>query len=184
MAIAYIRFLTDLLNKDTRYSGGGGTGPSIGSNGKSIGSRTEIKKFIYKFKSFDYVSNSLVGHSLSWKNSRELHVTAEKTFKSKLWNITGVVSSNTNNENEMEVICGTSLNNDSSMPRFKTYNNKSLSDNEDYLSESEGDGEFVGYVHDQSNHAFLNSMLVEDQYAEKCIQEQMMKENSSVLGNF
>lgn len=54
MAIAYINFLTDLLNKDTRYS-------SQSSTNK------EPKKFIYTFKSFDYTSSSLVGHSLSWR---------------------------------------------------------------------------------------------------------------------
>lgn len=39
MAIAYINFLTDLLNKDTSY------------NSKSSGSK-EVKRFIYTFKSF------------------------------------------------------------------------------------------------------------------------------------
>lgn len=39
MAISYINFLTDLLNKDTRY------------NGQSA-SNKEIKKFIYVFKNF------------------------------------------------------------------------------------------------------------------------------------
>ena len=39
MAIAYINFLTDLLNKDTTY------------NSRSTGNK-EVKKFIYTFKSF------------------------------------------------------------------------------------------------------------------------------------
>lgn len=40
MAISYINFLTDLLNKDTRY------------NGQSGPVNKEVKKFIYVFKSF------------------------------------------------------------------------------------------------------------------------------------
>lgn len=42
MAIAYINFLTDLLNKDTSY------------NSRSTGSK-EVKKFIYTFKSFSKI---------------------------------------------------------------------------------------------------------------------------------
>ena len=47
MAIAYINFLTDLLNKDTRYS-------------KSSASNKEVKKFIYTFKSFSKLNKWLI----------------------------------------------------------------------------------------------------------------------------
>ncbi len=112
IAIAYIRFLTDLLNKDTRYTGKPST-------------KTEVKKFVYTFKSFDYKSNALVGHSLSWRNCRELNVTPNKTFKSKLWNIMNIVKAD-----EIELV-----KEHFEMPR--QFNNKISSDHEDYQYESD-----------------------------------------------
>lgn len=77
MAIGYINFLTDLLNNDTRY------------NSNSSSSK-EAKKFIYVFKKYNY-NDGLVGHSLSWQNTKELHVGPNKTFKSKLWTFDGTI---------------------------------------------------------------------------------------------
>jgi hypothetical protein len=77
MAIGYINFLTDLLNNDTRY------------NNNSSSSK-EAKKFIYVFQKYNY-NDGLVGHSLSWQNTKELHVGPNKMFKSKLWTFDGTI---------------------------------------------------------------------------------------------
>ncbi|CAF0950242.1 unnamed protein product [Brachionus calyciflorus] len=89
MAIGYINFLTDLLNKDTRY------------NSQSSASK-EVKKFIYLFKQFDY-TQEIVGHSLSWRNTRELQLGPNKTFKSKLWSIPVATDLPTELEEEINV---------------------------------------------------------------------------------
>ncbi len=139
MAIAYIKFLTDLLNKDTRYSGKPST-------------KTEVKKFVYTFKSFDYKSNALVGHSLSWRNCRELNVTPNKTFKSKLWNILNIVKAD-----EIDAIPG-----HHSVAVNGRFNNKSLSDNEELYYESDEDyedmeSEFLNYdIHDKKHQIVEN----------------------------
>ena len=125
MAIAYINFLTDLLNKDTRY-----TSQSTANK--------EIKKFIYTFKSFDYKSGGLIGHSLSWKNMKELHLSSNKTFKSKLWNITDISKSCDDDLPVHEVEITTGMN--------KSVGNSLYSDDEEHNeelihSDHEGDEE-------------------------------------------
>jgi len=71
LAIGYIHFLTDLLNKDARF------------NSQSSASK-EPKKFVYRFKTFSYATN-IVGHSLSWHSSREIQLGPNKTVNTKLW---------------------------------------------------------------------------------------------------
>jgi pancreas-specific transcription factor 1a len=71
LAIGYINFLTDLLNKDTR----------LNSQSSSI---KEPKKIIYRFKEFDY-PQEIIGHSLSWQNTREIQIGPRKIVKTKLW---------------------------------------------------------------------------------------------------
>lgn len=146
LAIAYIRFLNDLLNKDTRY------------NGKSSTNK-EVKKFIYTFKSFDYSPNALVGHSLSWRNCRELHVTANKTFKSKLWNITNIVKA------DMAEL----VHNRETVAEKQVINNKSLSDNEDDDNGSESEDEYMNtefssYCNNVDDHEFINNLVNQYKY--------------------
>lgn len=71
LAIGYINFLTDLLNKDTR----------LNNQSSSI---KEPKKIIYRFKGFEY-PQEIVGHSLSWQNTREIQIGPRKIVKAKLW---------------------------------------------------------------------------------------------------
>lgn len=134
LAIGYINFLTDLLNKDTRYS-------SQSSSSK------EVKKFVYTFKDFDYDSSALVGHSLSWKNSRELNLTHRRTFVSKLWHITSVIKA----DEELRTF------ESSGSHSAKAKMSLSLSDNEDDRSdESEDEDEMV---HKASN-VVLNEQVL------------------------
>ena len=142
LAIGYINFLTDLLNKDTRYS-------SQSSSSK------EVKKFVYTFKDFDYASNSLIGHSLSWKNSRELNLTQNRTFVSKLWHITSIIKA----DEELK----TYSTSESGCTKAKM--SLSLSDNEDERSDSEDEDEFGDdQIKQKSNHVVLNEHELLFQY--------------------
>lgn len=93
MAIGYINFLTDLLNKDTRY------------NGQSAANK-EVKKFIYVFRNFDY-PNGVAGHSLSWQNRRELHPNTNKVFSSRLWTIPAAGEADAENLTKFSMACVT-----------------------------------------------------------------------------
>ena len=47
----------------------------------------------------------MIGHSLSWQNSKELQLTSNKTFKSKLWQFENTIqSANNNDTNETKII--------------------------------------------------------------------------------
>ncbi|RNA11872.1 pancreas transcription factor 1 subunit alpha-like [Brachionus plicatilis] len=139
MAIGYINFLTDLLNKDTRY------------NSQSSANK-EVKKFIYLFKQFEYTSE-IVGHSLSWKNSRELQMGPNKTFRSKLWSIPVVNEFN----NEIEESVAVAIRQDKPKNEERCQNSDDESEDEKSEADDELDDGIVDYDEiDDENFSFEN----------------------------